>query len=98
MNAVLFVLIGLEVVAVPCDSRLLLLGILAIPLVLAARVVSVTGPLVAMRPLLSLGPLALPTLIWGGLRGAISLVLALGLPDGPAKSIALAATYVVVLF
>uniref|UniRef100_UPI000FA5FE73 cation:proton antiporter domain-containing protein n=3 Tax=Pseudomonadota TaxID=1224 RepID=UPI000FA5FE73 len=41
---------------------------------------------------------ALPTLIWGGLRGGISVALALGLPDGPAKSIALAATYVVVLF
>ena len=38
------------------------------------------------------------TLIWGGLRGGISVALALGLPDGPARSIALAATYVVVLF
>ncbi|WP_426257301.1 cation:proton antiporter [Sphingomonas sp. DC1600-2] len=98
LNAVLFVLIGLEVVAVPWDLRLVLLGVMAIPLVLAARIISVTGPLVLMRPILSLGPLALPTLIWGGLRGGISVALALGLPDGPAKSIALAATYVVVLF
>ena len=98
LNAVLFVLIGLEVVAVPWDFRLVLLGVLAIPLVLAARIVSVGGPLAVMRPFLSLGPLALPTLIWGGLRGGISVALALGLPDGPAKSIALAATYVVVLF
>lgn len=98
LNAVLFVLIGLEVVAVQWDLRLGLLGVLAIPLVLAARIISVTGPLVLMRPILSLGPLALPTLIWGGLRGCISVALALGLPDGPAKSIALAATYVVVLF
>jgi len=98
LNAVLFVLIGLEVVAVPWDLRLVLLGVMAIPLVLAARIISVTGPLVLMRPILSLGPLALPTLIWGGLRGGLSVALALGLPDGPAKSIALAATYVVVLF
>ncbi len=98
LNAVLFVLIGLEVVAVPWDFRLVLLGAMAIPLVLAARVVSVTGPLAVMRPFLSLGPLALPTLIWGGLRGGISVALALGLPNGPAKSIALAATYIVVLF
>lgn len=98
LNAVLFVLIGLEVVAVPWDGRLLLLGAAAIPLVLLARVISVTGPLVAMRPFLTLGPLALPTLIWGGLRGGISIALALGLPEGPARSIALAATYAVVLF
>jgi CPA1 family monovalent cation:H+ antiporter len=98
LNAVLFVLIGLEVVTVPWDGRLLLLGIGAIPLVLLARTVSVTGPLAIMRPFLTLGSLALPTLIWGGLRGGISIALALGLPDGPARSIVLAASYVVVLF
>lgn len=98
LNAVLFVLIGLEVVTIPADVRLLVLGLLAIPLVLLARAVSVSGPLVAMRPLLTLGPLALPTLIWGGLRGGISVALALGLPEGPARSIALGATYIVVLF
>ncbi|MEL5920572.1 hypothetical protein, partial [Stenotrophomonas maltophilia] len=54
LNAVLFVLIGLEVVAVPWDLRLVLLGVMAIPLVLAARIISVTGPLVLMRPILSL--------------------------------------------
>ncbi|MDH7974191.1 sodium:proton antiporter [Sphingomonas sp. AR_OL41] len=98
LNAVLFLLIGLEVVTIPSDLRLLALGLCAIPLVLLARTFSVTGPLLAMRPLLTLGPLAVPTLIWGGLRGGISVALALGLPDGNARSIALAATYVVVLF
>jgi len=47
---------------------------------------------------LDLGPLAPTTLIWGGLRGGISIALALSLPDGPARSIALAATYAIVLF
>jgi CPA1 family monovalent cation:H+ antiporter len=98
LNAVLFVLIGLEVIAVPADWRLLALGVAAIPLVLLARALSVAGPLVVLRPLLTLGPLALPTLIWGGLRGGISVALALGLPSGPARSITLAATYIVVLF
>ena len=98
LNAVLFVLIGLEVVTIPSDSRLLLLGLAAIPLVLLARSLSVIGPLTVMRPFLSLGRLAVPTLIWGGLRGGISVALALGLPDSPAKPIALAATYIVVLF
>ncbi|MFM9829811.1 MAG: cation:proton antiporter [Sphingomonas sp.] len=98
LNAVLFVLIGLEVVTIPSDFRLIVLGLAAIPLVLAARALSVTGPLMALRPWLSLGPLALPTLIWGGLRGGISVALALGLPDGPARATLLAATYIIVLF
>jgi len=98
LNAVLFLLIGLEVVTIPGDMRLLVIGVLAIPLVLAARAASVLLPLAAMRPLLDLGRLAPITLIWGGLRGGISIALVLGLPEGPARSVALAATYVIVLF
>ena len=98
LNAVLFLLIGLEVVAISPDPRLLVLGLAAIPLALAARAVSVLVPLAAMRPWLSLGPLAPVTLIWGGLRGGISVALALGLPEGEARGTALAATYAIVLF
>ena len=98
LNAVLFLLIGLEVVTLPADLRLLLLGALAIPLVIAARAGSVMGPLVLLRPVLDLGRLAPLTLIWGGLRGGISVALALSLPEGPMRSAALAATYMVVLF
>ncbi len=98
LNAVLFLLIGLEVVTLPSDLRLLLLGALAIPLVIAARTCAVMIPLQLLRPVLHLGPLAPVTLIWGGLRGGISVALALSLPDGPIRSSALAATYMVVLF
>lgn len=98
LNAVLFLLIGLEAVTIPADGRLILLGFAAIPLVLVARGVSVVAPLMLLRPILSLGRLAPVTLIWGGLRGGISIALALGLPDGPARAYALAATYIVVLF
>lgn len=98
LNAVLFLLIGLEVVMVPADARLIPLGLAAIVLVMAARTISVMLPLAALRPLLSLGRLAPVTLIWGGLRGGISVALALGLPEGPAKTVALAATYMIVLF
>ena len=98
LNAVLFLLIGLEVVTIAWDPRLIALGVAAVPLVLLARGIAVVAPLAVLRPILSLGPLAPLTLIWGGLRGGISVALALGLPDGPARSIALAATYIVVLF
>ena len=98
LNTVLFLLIGLEVVTIPGDLRLLMLGVAAIPLALAARSLSVILPLRAIRPKHRYGLVAPVTLIWGGLRGGISIALALGLPDGPARSVILAATYVVVLF
>jgi monovalent cation:H+ antiporter, CPA1 family len=98
LNAILFLLIGLEVIAISADSRLIAAGVAAIPLVLAARALSVGPPLAAMRPLISMGGLAMPTLVWGGLRGGISIALALSLPDGPARTILLAVTYIVVLF
>ena len=98
LNAVLFLLIGLVVVTIPFDPRLIFIGLVAIPLVLAARAVSVLLPLRLMRPVLDLGPLAPPILIWGGLRGGISVALALSLPDGLSRSVELTATYIVVLF
>jgi len=98
LNAVLFLLIGLEVVMITPDARLFAVGALAIPLVIAVRATAVLAPLRAMRPLLDLGPLASTTLIWGGLRRGISIALALSLPEGPARAIALAATYAIVLF
>lgn len=98
LNTVLFLLIGLEVVTIPGDLRLLVLGVAAIPLALLARAISVVLPLRAIRPRHRYGRVAPVTLIWGGLRGGISIALALGLPEGPQRSVILAATYVVVLF
>lgn len=98
LNAVLFLLIGLEVIAIAPSVTLWTMGVLAVPLVVAARLASVGLPLVALRRALSLGPLALPILVWGGLRGGISVALALSLPETQERVIILAATYVVVLF
>lgn len=98
LNAILFLLIGLEVIAISPDWRLIMIGLVAVPLVMMARIISVATPLKALAPMLSLGPLALPTLVWGGLRGGISVALALSLPMGDARTIILTAAYVVVLF
>ncbi|CAM3283041.1 Sodium:proton antiporter [Sphingomonas antarctica] len=98
LNTVLFLLIGLEVVTISSDARLLMLGLAAIPLALAARTVSVLLPLLIVPRVPGHRPIARITLIWGGLRGGISIALALGLPEGPARSLILAVTYIVVLF
>jgi CPA1 family monovalent cation:H+ antiporter len=98
MNAVLFLLIGLEVIVIAHDPQLLWLGVAAIPLVIIARVASVSAPLLALKPLLNLGSLALLVLVWGGLRGGISIALALSLPESSIRTAILATTYVVVLF
>lgn len=98
LNAVLFLLIGLEVVLISRQTDLLLFGLVAIPLALFARWLSVSLPLVMLRGRIDLGTLAVPTLVWGGLRGGISIALALSLPSGPFRTPIVAATFVIVLF
>lgn len=97
LNAVLFLLIGLEAVVLSERLGLLGLGLLTVPLVLAARAISVGSPLFVWRSLLPF-KLAFPVMVWGGLRGGISIALALSLPGGPMKDVLVAATYMVVLF
>ena len=98
LNSVLFLLIGLETLVLRFDPRTLLLATTAIPIVLVARFVSVgVQPLLfAWTRLLSWANA--PFLTWAGVRGGISVALALSLPDHPAKPLILAATYAVVLF
>ena len=98
LNAVLFLLIGLEVIALQFDNAFILAGLIAILIVLAARMISVGVPLLAMKKVIDMGPLAFPTLVWGGLRGGISVALALALPPGEIRSPLLVATYIVVIF
>jgi CPA1 family monovalent cation:H+ antiporter len=96
LNAILFLLIGLEIIAISPSPALLVLGLLSIPLLLIARSISVVVPLQAMRTLT--GWPAFVTLVWGGLRGGISVALALSLPQGEPRTAVLTVTYVVVLF
>jgi CPA1 family monovalent cation:H+ antiporter len=98
LNSVLFLIIGLEVIAIAIGGRHLLAGLLAIPVVLAARAISVGLPLAAMAPFSPFVPGTYPMLVWGGLRGGISIALALTLPPGELQALLLTATYVVVVF
>jgi CPA1 family monovalent cation:H+ antiporter len=98
LNAVLFLLIGLEVLVIRLEGGFGWLPVLAIPLALAGRFVSVLLPSVLLRRVTSFVPGTVPILTWGGLRGGISVALALSLPEGPYKSTLLACTYLVVIF
>jgi monovalent cation:H+ antiporter, CPA1 family len=98
LNSVLFLLIGLETLILRFDPRTLLFATAAVPIVLFARFVSV-----GVQPLLfswtrMLSWANAPFLTWAGVRGGISVALALSLPDTPAKPLILAASYAVVLF
>ena len=86
LNAVLFVLIGLELVILSLDEKYLLAGLLAIPLVLTARLISVALPIGIMRRFRSFSPGVVSILTWGGLRGGISVALALSLPSGDIRN------------
>ncbi|MBW2419293.1 MAG: sodium:proton antiporter, partial [Deltaproteobacteria bacterium] len=81
LNAVLFVLIGLEVLIIPFDAHWLLPALAAVPIALGARAVAVGLPVQAMRTLREFTPHAVKVLTWGGLRGGISVALALSLKE-----------------
>jgi len=98
MNAVLFLVIGFEVVALTLSGALLGAAAVMVPVVLAARFVSVGVPLTVLGLRRTFTTGAIPVLTWGGLRGGISVALALSLPDVPAKDVLLTMTYVVVVF
>ena len=98
LNAVLFVLIGLEVLVLVFIQEYLIAGLLAIPIVLLARFVTVGIPITLMRRFRDFTPKAIQVLTWGGLRGGISVALALSLPAGEMRDTLVAVTYAVVIF
>ncbi len=80
------------------DPRYLLFGLLSIPLALAVRAFAVSVPVHLLKRRRSFTPGVIKALTWGGLRGGISVALALSLPLGETRDLFLTATYVVVIF
>lgn len=97
-NAVLFLLIGVEALVLTFHLQYLLAGVLLIPVALFARWVSVGLPISLMRKRSVFPENTVRILTWGGLRGGISVALALSLPPGPIREQLLMATYAIVLF
>ena len=99
LNLLLFGLVGLELTALAGTVQTYLLpAALALPLVLAARFVSVGLPTLLLRPFLKFEPHFVKLMTWAGLRGALPVALALSLPVGPARNLIVTATYLIAIF
>ena len=98
LNAVLFVLIGLEVLVLTLSRQYLFASLLLIPLLLFSRFISVGMPVALLRPIRKFSPHVVKILTWGGLRGGISVALALSLPANASREVILFVTYAIVVF
>ena len=98
LNAVLFLLIGLEILVLTVKGNYLIAGLIMIPVVLLARFISVGVPVTFMRRVRDFSPHAVKIMTWGGLRGGISVALALSIPNGPEREALLTVTYIIVIF
>ncbi|WP_409433437.1 cation:proton antiporter [Litorimonas sp. RW-G-Af-16] len=98
LNSVLFLLIGLEILVLGLVPEYALVTLLAIPLVLIARLCAVYIPMKVIGTFKNFTKGAIPVLTWGGVRGGISVALALSLPENEYKPLILTATYGVVVF
>ncbi len=98
LNAVLFLLIGVEIFAITFNWDTMTTGLAAIGLALVGRLVGVAVPIALLSPFRGYSKGVVPIMTWGGLKGGISVALALSLPASEWKPEILTATYLVVLF
>ena len=98
MNAILFVLIGLELLIIPFELSFLYVGLISILIILVARFLSLTIPSAIFRFSYEFPKSTYLLMTWGGLRGGISIALALSLAAGMERNLIVSITYIVVLF
>ncbi len=98
LNTILFVLIGMEMLVLAFDGKYILAGLIAIPIILLCRYTSLLLPISFFKKRLDFVPKTNLIMTWGGLRGGISIALALGLTEAMQRDLFLVITYVVVVF
>jgi CPA1 family monovalent cation:H+ antiporter len=98
LNAILFLFIGLQMLVIPFNMLVLWLGLLSILILLTARYISVALPINLLLFKTTFEKKSATILTWGGLRGGISVALALSLPAGSYKEVIVSVTYIIVLF
>ncbi|MET0028076.1 MAG: sodium:proton antiporter [Candidatus Thiodiazotropha sp.] len=97
-NSILFVMIGLEVLVMHFQRPDIAVILVLIPVVLAARLLSVGVPFLLLRRRGKVSHVAFGVMVWGGLRGGLSVAMALSLPTQTPRDLLVAATYGVVVF
>jgi CPA1 family monovalent cation:H+ antiporter len=98
LNTILFVLIGMEILVLTFKTEYVLAGFIAIPVVLLCRYLSLLLPISLFKKKLDFVPKTNLIMTWGGLRGGISIALALGLTESMHRDLFLVITYIVVVF
>jgi CPA1 family monovalent cation:H+ antiporter len=98
LNSILFLLIGLELLVLEFKLEFGGLALCVIPLVLLARLAAIGIPVSIMRMWVRFIKGSIAVMVWGGIRGGISIALALSIPYGDERTVILTATYAVVLF
>lgn len=98
LNAVLFLFIGFELLMIKDLKHFMIPGLLAIIVVLLARFISIWGPTKFMSLRTRFSPQTVKVLVWGGIRGGVSIALAMSVPKSEYSEIILSITYCVVVF
>lgn len=98
LNTILFVLIGMEILVLDWERDYLIAGLIAIPIALLCRFVSLILPIRLFSKRLNFAERTDIVMTWGGLRGAISIALALGLTENMERDLFLVITYIIVIF
>jgi len=98
LNGILFLLIGLEVLVISFNPKIIYVGLMAVAIVLSARFIAVFVPTLVLQLRRSFERNTIPILTWGGLRGGISVALALSVPYSMHRNELVSITYIVVIF